>query len=78
MKHVFASIIFLFLFFLRKLTNFHIKTQSNYVMVTTAKDAIINAKLKTTFAAPRVVEVVGSAVVVGGGGAGTNEKITAS
>lgn len=45
---------------------------------TTNNDATIKARLKTTFAAPKVVDVVGAAVVDGGGGAGANEKTTAS
>jgi hypothetical protein len=47
-------------------------------MMTTTNEAIIKAKLKTTLAAPRVVDVVAKAVVVVGAGAGTNEKTTAS
>lgn len=48
-------------------------------MMTTTNAAIIKAKLKTTLAAPKVVDgVVDGVVVDGGGGAGTKEKTTAS
>lgn len=60
--------------------------------MTTANDAIIKARFRTTFAAPSVVEVVGNAVVVDvdtvdvdtvgvdsvDADAGRNEKTTAS